>query len=114
MQATLSRIEARNRSLLFGSLSLFLALVNGLAYLTEKHRDLFVRFAGPILFVVMIVVGIFHIHRAKAIDSELMSSLLAKTAALKARLGELENLKKRNLIEPDQYAAQKQKILQDI
>ncbi len=87
-----------------------LAAILMLDILFRDHVDMFAQVISPTVFGLSVVNFIRSWHRASKIDQ----ALIARTSTSEDRLDELERLKRRDMVTPEEYAAKRQEILKDL
>jgi hypothetical protein len=101
-------IETRNRNIAAGAFSLIAALLL-LEVLFRGHPDLFIQVMGLVVIVGGAINVVICWRRAAKADSTLLNP-----ATVEDRLDELERLKRRDMVTPEEYAAKRQDILKDL
>jgi hypothetical protein len=104
-------IERRNRFSFAAFFSLLAAFGTG-SILLGGHLDRILLFTGPLILICSAINVVICWRRAAAADTALLNLLQQKP--IEDRLDELERLKRRELVTPEEYAAKRQEILQDL
>jgi hypothetical protein len=109
MLASNKLIESRNRNIAAGIGSLLSAVII-LDILFRDHMDQFAQVLGPAAFGLSAV----NVIRCWTGAAKVDSALVARASSIEDRLDELERLKRRDMVTPEEYAAKRQEILKDL
>jgi len=106
----------------FFGLTSFLRMVLGLAFLGILFFKLFALISwgvsGIVLFLFLLAVGsgytLHHLIRLCVGEEPASGADMAESRSVEDRLDELERLKRREMVTPEEYAAKRQEILKDL
>jgi hypothetical protein len=102
-------IDTRNRNIAGGAFSLIAGIIL-LSLLLGSRATAFVSEVGPFVVIGSLINVVICWRRAFKADS----ALLQRSTPIEDRFDELERLKRRDMVTPEEYAAKRQEILKDL
>jgi hypothetical protein len=114
--------ERRNRNVFGGLLLLVATVMLAASLLLSDHVNSFLRLVGPVAVIGNAIGIVICWRRASMADSALLRTATSdsrptsepRRKAVEDRLDELERLKRRDMVSPEEYATKRQEILKDL
>ena len=107
-------VDKRNRYLLVVALTFFGLLYNCNRILSWTTEDDVIHIASLLGLMLNLWLVILFTRRAKAVDATLLDRIKASKGSIEDRFDELERLKRRDMVTPEEYTAKRQEILKDL
>jgi hypothetical protein len=107
-------VNKRNRYVLVAALAFFGLLYNCNRILGWTTEDDVIHITSLLGLIFNLLAVTICTRRATAVDATLLDRIKESRGKIEDRLEELERLKRRDMVTPEEYAAKRQEILKDL